>query len=113
MSKVYVGNLKWTINEDQLRSVFNEVGTVISASVILDRETSRSRGFGFVEMSTDEEAKEAIEKLNGLEVEGRSIIVKEALPENKPRIQFTAGAGASGGNILVIKCPNCGHEFEN
>jgi RNA recognition motif-containing protein len=79
--KLYVGNIKWTINDDQLKSTFSSTGNVVSASVVLDRETGRSRGFGFVEMASDEEGNKAIQLLNGKDIDGRALIVSEARPE--------------------------------
>ncbi|MBU2595886.1 RNA-binding protein [Patescibacteria group bacterium] len=84
--KLYVGGLSYDTSEDTLKKTFAEVGTVETAVVINDRDTGRSKGFGFVEMSTEEEAKKAIETLNGKELDGRTIIVNEARPqEQKPR----------------------------
>jgi RNA recognition motif-containing protein len=79
--RLYVGNIKWTVTDDQLKSIFSEAGTVISANIILDRETGRSRGFGFVEMSTEEEHQNAIKLLNGKNIDGRTLTVNEARPE--------------------------------
>ena len=85
-SKLFVGSLAWATTDDSLRDFFAEAGTVVSASVIKDRETNRSKGFGFVEMSSDEEAKAAIDKLNGKDLDGRAIVVNEAKPrEDRPR----------------------------
>jgi RNA recognition motif-containing protein len=81
--RLFVGNLAWTITKDQLNSIFGEAGKVISANIILDRETGRSRGFGFVEMETEDEAYKALQTLNNKEIEGRKIIVNEALPEKR------------------------------
>ena len=78
--KMYVGNLSYSANEDDLRRVFEEHGTVVSAQVIMDRETGRSKGFAFVEMSSDQEAQAAIAALDGKEVGGRVIKVNEARP---------------------------------
>lgn len=75
---MYVSNLSFHTADDELRKLFEQFGTVSSAKVINDRETNRSRGFGFVEMSSDEEAKEAIKGLNGKEIEGRSMSVSVA-----------------------------------
>ncbi len=84
-SKLFIGSLAWATNDDSLRDFFATVGTVVSANVIKDRETGRSKGFGFVEMSSDEEAKEAIAKLNGKDLDGRAIVVNEARPrEERP-----------------------------
>ncbi len=81
MKKLFVGSLPWAVNDERLAEIFAEVGTVESANVVLDKMTGRSRGFGFVEMSTVEEAQKAVEVLNGKEVEGRTIIVSEAKPQ--------------------------------
>lgn len=84
-TKLFVGSLSWNVDDDQLRNFFAAVGTVESAKVITDRESGRSRGFGFVEMSSDEEAKKAIDELNGKELDGRGITVGEARPrEDRP-----------------------------
>jgi len=77
-TKLFVGNMPYAMTKEDLSKLFSEAGTVVSASVIFDRETRRSRGFGFVEMSTDEETKKAIELLNESEVGGRKLIVSEA-----------------------------------
>ncbi len=81
MKKLFVGSLPWSVNDQQLGEIFAEVGTVESANVVLDKMTGRSRGFGFVEMSSVEEAQKAVEALNGKEVDGRTIIVSEAKPQ--------------------------------
>jgi RNA recognition motif-containing protein len=78
--KLYVGNLPFSINDQELGSIFAEAGTVTSAKVITDRDTGRSKGFGFVEMSTDEEAAKAISQFDGGELEGRQLRVNEARP---------------------------------
>ena len=77
-TKIFVGNMPYAMTKEDLSKLFSTVGTVNSASVIFDRETRRSRGFGFVEMSTDEETKEAIEAFHEAEVGGRKLIVSEA-----------------------------------
>ena len=77
---LFVGSLPWSVNDEQLAQIFGEAGTVESARVITERDTGRSKGFGFVEMATDEEAKKAIDTLNGKEIEGRAITVNEARP---------------------------------
>ncbi|MCH8820784.1 MAG: RNA-binding protein, partial [Acidobacteria bacterium] len=83
-SKLYVGGLPHSITEDRIEELFGEHGTVESARVITDKFTGRSRGFGFVEMSTQEEAQQAIDKLNGTDLEGRSIpLSKEAIPSGR------------------------------
>ena len=89
-NKLYVGNLPYQTNEDGLKELFSEVGTVNSASIIMDKFSGRSKGFGFVEMSSEEEAKKAIEVLNGKEIEGRNLVVNEARPmEKKPFREFS------------------------
>lgn len=76
--RLYVGNLAWTVTDQDLHDVFSEAGQVDSSQVIIDRATNRSRGFGFVEMASEDAAQAAIEKLNGREVKGRPIRVNEA-----------------------------------
>jgi RNA recognition motif-containing protein len=78
--RLYVGNLAWSVDEGKLSSVFGEAGSVESAKVVTDKFTGKSRGFGFVEMSTDEEAAKAIELLHEKDVEGRNLTVNEARP---------------------------------
>jgi len=78
--KVYVGNLPYAATDDDLRTEFSQFGTVDSADVIIDRNTGRSKGFGFVEMSDDNEAKAAIDALNGKDLQGRAMNVNEARP---------------------------------
>ncbi|MFA5644627.1 MAG: RNA-binding protein [Patescibacteria group bacterium] len=96
MKKLFVGSLPFSVKEDGLRDLFSQAGTVESAIVIMDKMTGRSKGFGFVEMSSDEEAQKAVEMLNGSDVEGRNIVVSEARPqEDRPRSNF--GGGDRGG----------------
>ncbi len=84
-TKLYVGSLSFNVDSDQLRELFADAGTVVSATVITDRETSRSKGFGFVEMETQEQAEEAIKSLSGKEVDGRALVVNIARPkESRP-----------------------------
>ena len=78
--KIYVGNLSYSTSEEDIRTAFGEFGTVDSADVIIDRNTGRSKGFGFVEMSDEAEAKAAIAGLNGKDLDGRSLNVNEARP---------------------------------
>ncbi len=80
-AKLFIGNLDYTVTSDDLRSAFEAVGTVVDAVVIMDRMTNRSRGFGFVTMGSDDEAKQAVEKLNQSELKGRKINVNEARPQ--------------------------------
>ena len=79
-NKLYVGNLPFSATDDSLREMFGQAGQVESARIITDRDTGRSKGFGFVEMSTEQEASEAIRKFNGTELDGRSLTVNEARP---------------------------------
>ena len=78
---MYIGNLSYNVRESDLRDVMEEFGTVDSVKIIKDRETGKSKGFGFVEMPNDEEATKVISELNGAEFEGRQIVIKEALPK--------------------------------
>jgi RNA recognition motif-containing protein len=80
-NKLYVGNLPFSTTDDSLRELFSQSGAVNSASIITDRDTGRSKGFGFVEMGSDQEAADAITKLNGTNFEGRTITVNEARPK--------------------------------
>ena len=89
-NKLYVGGLPYSVTEAQLEELFSGHGTVESARVITDRMSGRSRGFGFVEMSTPEEAEEAMQKLNGTELEGRTLTVNEAKPQ-QPRSEGGGG----------------------
>jgi RNA recognition motif-containing protein len=83
---IYVGNLSYEVSEDDLRQAFEAHGEVASANVITDKFTGRSRGFGFVEMNNDDEARAAIEALNGMDLKGRTLNVNEARPRaDKPR----------------------------
>lgn len=91
--KLYVGNLPYSMQDADLEQLFGEHGTVESAQVIMDRMSGRSKGFGFVEMSTDEEAKSAIEGLNGKDFGGRALTVNEA----KPREDRGGGGGRGRG----------------
>jgi RNA recognition motif-containing protein len=94
--KIYVGNLPWSTTSATLEALFSAHGAVQSAEVIADRETGRSRGFGFVEMETDEGCQKAIAALNGTEVDGRAITVNEAR-ERTPRQGGGGGRGGYGG----------------
>ncbi len=88
---IYVGNLDYSVSNDTLKELFEEYGAVNSATVITDRETGRSKGFGFVEMENDDEAQSAIDELEGVEVKGRTIKV------NKARPRSSGGGGNFGG----------------
>jgi RNA recognition motif-containing protein len=95
--KLYVGNLPYSANDQLLRDKFSEVGTVDSAKVITDRDTGRSKGFGFIEMSSEEEAEEAISKFNGTDYDGRAMTVSEAKPMTPNDSRGGAGGGSRGG----------------
>lgn len=95
-TKLYVGNLSFNTSTQDLDQMFGEVGTVLSSNIIEDRETGRSRGFAFVEMSSSEEAQSAITKLNGKEIDGRELTVNEAKPREN-RASSGGGRGGSGG----------------
>lgn len=81
--KLFVGNLPWSMTEESLQQLFSEAGAVESATIIRDKMSNRSKGFGFVEMSTEEEAQTAIDAINGREIEGRALTVNEAKPMEK------------------------------
>ena len=87
-NKLFVGNLSWGVSEDQLRESFGAFGTVEEAVIITDRQSGRSKGFGFVTMSSEEEAQKAIEGLNGTELDGRAINVSEAREKSEDRRSF-------------------------
>jgi RNA recognition motif-containing protein len=82
-TKLFVGSLPWTVSDEELKTAFEAHGQVVSAKVITDRETGKSRGFGFVEMEDETGASNAIQALNGSEIDGRSIVVGEAKPKKK------------------------------
>lgn len=93
-TKLFVGSLAWTTTDDTLGQFFAAAGTVVSAKVIRDRETNKSRGFGFVEMGSPEEAEKAVQELNGKELDGRNINVSEARPqEDRGPRNFSGGRG--------------------
>jgi cold-inducible RNA-binding protein len=79
--KLFIGSLPFATTSDQLGEIFGKVGKVVEANVVMDKMTGRSRGFGFVEMEKEEDAKKAIDELNGKEIEGRKIFVSEARPQ--------------------------------
>jgi RNA recognition motif-containing protein len=92
-NKLYVGNLAYSVRDDSLLQAFSQFGHVASAKVMMDRETGRSKGFGFVEMGSDAEAQAAINGMNGQALEGRAIVVNEA----RPREERPGGFGGGGG----------------
>ena len=94
--KLYVGNMSYSMTNDALSQLFAPHGKVVSAEVIMDRETGRAKGFGFVEMSSDQEAQAAINALNGQDCDGRALTVNEARPK-EPRAGGFGGGGGGGG----------------
>ena len=97
-NKLYVGNLAYSVRDESLQTAFAPFGTVTSAKVMMDRETGRSKGFGFVEMGSDAEAQAAINGMNGQALEGRAIVVNEARPrEERPGGFGGGGRGGYGG----------------
>ena len=97
-NKLYVGNLAYSVRDESLQQAFGQFGTVTSAKVMMDRDTGRSKGFGFVEMGSDAEAQAAINGMNGQALEGRAIVVNEARPrEDRPGGFGGGGGGRSGG----------------
>ena len=92
-NKLYVGNLAYSVRDDSLTQAFAQFGTVTSAKVMMDRETGRSKGFGFVEMGSDAEAQAAINGMNGQQLQGRPLVVNEA----RPREERPGGFGGGGG----------------
>jgi RNA recognition motif-containing protein len=92
-NKLYVGNLAYSVRDDSLLQAFSQFGTVTSAKVMMDRDTGRSKGFGFVEMGSDAEAQSAVNGMNGQALEGRAIVVNEA----RPREERPGGYGGGGG----------------
>ena len=98
-NKLYVGNLPYSVRDSDLEQAFGQFGAVTSAKVMMDRETGRSKGFGFVEMGSDAEAQAAISGMNGQPMDGRSVVVNEARPmeSRPPRSGGFGGGGGSGG----------------
>jgi RNA recognition motif-containing protein len=95
--KLYVGNLSYNVTDSDLEQMFAQHGTVQSAQVIMDRDTGRSKGFGFVEMGSEAEAKNAITALNGVEKDGRALTVNEARPKTDSGGRGGGGGGGGGG----------------
>ena len=96
--KIFVGNLSFVATEDTVRSLFETHGTVDSVSIVTDRDTGRSRGFGFVEMSSDAEAEKAMAALSGREIDGRALTVNEARPKADRGFSGGAFRANAGGN---------------
>ena len=97
-TKLFVGGISWDSTEDSLKDFFAKAGNVVSATIITDRYSGRSKGFGFVEMGSEQEAKDAIEKLNGQSLDGRAITVSEAKPKEPRPNNFGGGNSYRGGN---------------
>ena len=97
--KLYVGNLSHDMNENELKDLFESHGSVISAIIIVDRYTSRSKGFGFVEMGSEDEAQAAVDALNGKEAKGRPLTVNVARPREERGTGSRAGGGGGGGGF--------------
>ena len=95
-NKLYVGNLAYSVRDESLQESFSQFGTVTSAKVMMDRDTGRSKGFGFVEMGSDAEAQAAINGMNGQPLEGRAIVVNEARPREDRPGGFRSGGGGGG-----------------
>ena len=95
-NKLYVGNLSYNIRDDDLQQAFAQYGSVSSAKVMMDRDTGRSKGFGFVEMGSDPEAQAAINGMNGQALDGRAIVVNEARPREERPGGFRSGGGGGG-----------------
>ena len=95
--KLYVGNLPYSVNQQSLQDTFSQCGTVESVNVIMDRDTGQSKGFAFVEMSSDSEAQKAIQELNGSSLDGREIKVNEAKPKAPRDNRGGGGYGGGGG----------------
>ncbi len=96
-NKLYVGNLSYNIRDEDLQQAFAQYGSVSSAKVMMDRDTGRSKGFGFVEMGSDAEAQSAINGMNGQALDGRAIVVNEARPREERPGGFGGGGGRTGG----------------
>jgi RNA recognition motif-containing protein len=96
-NKLYVGNLAYSVRDDSLQQAFSQFGTVTSAKVMMDRDTGRSKGFGFVEMGSDAEAQAAINGMNGQPLEGRAVVVNEARPREERPGGFGGSRGGYGG----------------
>ena len=98
-NKLYVGNLAYSVRDESLQEAFGQFGTVTSAKVMMDRDTGRSKGFGFVEMGSDAEAQSAINGMNGQALEGRAIVVNEARPREERPGGFGGGGRSGGGGF--------------
>ncbi|MDC8785619.1 RNA recognition motif domain-containing protein [Roseateles koreensis] len=98
-NKLYVGNLAYSVRDESLHEAFSQFGSVTSAKVMMDRDTGRSKGFGFVEMGSDAEAQSAINGMNGQDLDGRAIVVNEARPREERPGGFGGGGRSGGGGF--------------
>ncbi|ALT78750.1 MULTISPECIES: RNA recognition motif domain-containing protein [unclassified Roseateles] len=98
-NKLYVGNLAYSVRDESLQEAFSQFGSVTSAKVMMDRDTGRSKGFGFVEMGSDAEAQTAINGMNGQDLDGRAIVVNEARPREERPGGFGGGGRSGGGGF--------------
>lgn len=95
--KLFIGSLSWNVDDSSLEEAFAPYGKLVSATVVKDRDSGRSKGFGFVEFENDEEGKKAVAEMNGKELDGRAIAVSEARPrEERPRRDYNGGGGDRG-----------------
>ena len=104
-NKLYVGNLPYTVRDEDLQQAFGDFGTVNSAKVMMERDTGRSKGFGFVEMGSDAEAQAAVEGMNGQSLGGRSLVVNEARPMEARPPRTGGGGFGGGGNDGGVRSP--------
>ncbi|NNM43607.1 MAG: RNA-binding protein [Chlamydiae bacterium] len=95
--KLYVGSLPYSISEDELRELFSSYGNIESVRIITDKFTGQSKGFGFVEMSNEDDAQRAVEGMNGKQISGRTLIVNEARPEQRRERSFNSSGPSAGG----------------
>ncbi len=99
--KLFVGGLPYSTEVEEIRELFTQAGEVVSANIIRDKFTNQSRGFGFVEMATEEQAADAIQRFNGVQLGGRSIVVSESRPQEKKNFSRDGGEGRRTGRYLT------------
>ena len=97
--KLYIGNLPYTFTEENLKKIFEKYSSVTSCKLVIDRDTGRSKGFGFIELDSDEEAQEAISEINGKDFDGRAVVVNEARPKEDRNNKRGGGNGGNGGGF--------------
>lgn len=88
--KLYIGNIPYATSEEELKELFSEFSSIISCKIIMDFDSGRSKGFGFIEFESDDEANQAIEKFNGYDLNGKKLVVNEARPQEKKRRSFSS-----------------------